>query len=174
MEEKNKDKKQAKGVKAEEIRLNEFLFGLETGSHTGFSDNVKSGSVTELFMYTPSYEALKIQWRLLLAAGAMSHRLEGVARKSEFGRLKYGAEGSVAGVSSWDNQWLFGLHIGSFSNKDKDVSEEVIGFTKVYFGSRFYLKKWPIKLGVNLGVETVNDENGQERGASSMTFSISY
>ena len=158
------------------------------GNHPGFNSIYDRGSTGQFFILTPTIEVLWGRWGASLSLGSQTNRLSKEVQEYsnlsevEFARYGFGLEGNYPGITSWNNDWLVGLQFGTLSSSNDENTEKTLGtttlgdydYSHLYIGSRFYLKKWPIKLGVKLGLESAQQFGEQQRDVGTLKFSISY
>ena len=163
-----KDRLTAKGKKSE------FLFGVAVMNHSGYGEGQKGGTATEFRLLSPGTEAANGLWRLSLHAGGSAHRDDNPnIEETNYQRFTIGGEGTYGSWKALNNNWIFGLRVGTVTEEIKGAGSKTYGLTHLSFGSRHYFQTTPIKIDFLIGIETAN-RDGQEGGASTFGIAISY
>ncbi len=149
-----------------------FLVGFSLATHPAFYQTQEDALMGELFLLSPSTEALSGRWRLAVHAGGESHKHKGSDSKTDYARMTIGGEGSYRGWSEWGNDWIIGLRVGTFVTNDN--SSASASLSHISFGSRIYPTSMNINWDFLLGIDTI--KSGGEDGKSVFTlgFAITY
>lgn len=150
----------------------QFLFGIHLATHPPFNDTEEGSMMGDLFLLSPSREGLGGRWRLGVYVGGQSHSLKGSTVKNEYSRLSIGGEGNYTGLSRWNNDWIFGMRVGTFvSNSNSPTSSSL---SHIFFGSRFYPASIKMNWDFLIGIDSVKTGNSDGRSVATVGFAFSY
>lgn len=167
------DQVKEKGMVRHAEKLDEFLFGFAIGSHPGFARGLEDGGTAELSVLSPAASFWGGGWRVGLFGGSQSHNIGTTSTKVEYARTLLGVEAEYPGVAGWNNDWLIGLRLGSAAAKAKGQENASLG--QLMLGTRFYPTRFPLKLGIHLGLETGTFQDSKKsEDVTTLGFSLSY
>ena len=150
----------------------QFLFGVHLATHPPFNDSEEGAMMGDLFLLSPSREGLGGRWRLGVYAGGQTHSVKGSNQKNEYSRLAIGGEGNYSGLNRWNNDWIFGMRVGTFvSNSNNPTSSSL---THIFFGSRFYPASIKMNWDLLIGIDGVKTGNAEGRSVGTIGFALSY
>lgn len=150
----------------------QFLFGLHLATHPPFNEAEEGALMGDLFMLSPSRDGLGGRWRLGVYAGGQAHTLKGTTQRNEYSRLAVGGEGNYSGPAGWNNDWIFGMRVGTFvSNSNNPTSSSL---SHIFFGTRFYPNSMKVNWDLLLGIDGVKTGNAESRSVGTVGFALSY
>ncbi len=150
----------------------QFLFGVHLATHPPFSEAEEGALMGDFFLLSPSRDGLGGRWRLGVYVGGQTHNVKGSAQKNEYSRLAVGGEGNYQGLGRWNNEWLFGMRVGTFvSNSNSPTSSSL---THIFFGSRFYPTSVKLNWDLLLGIDGIKTGNADGRTVGTFGIALSY
>jgi hypothetical protein len=167
------DKRNLPPVRAKGLQ-NKFLVGVAVAIHPSFYENEEGSTMGELFLMSPASEALKGMWRLTVHIGGETHKVKNTDAKSEYNRMSIGGEGSYNGYNKWNNEWLIGLRIGTFTANNDTVNPSSSSLTHAYIGTRFYPRESSINMDFLLGVDTIRSGSLPSKSVNTFGVALNY
>jgi hypothetical protein len=153
---------------------NKFLVGIAVSAHPSFYENEEGSTMGELFLMSPASEALRGMWRLTVHIGGETHKVKNTDTKSEYNRMSIGGEGSYNGYNKWNNEWLIGLRIGTFTANNDTVNPSSSSLTHAYIGTRFYPRESNINMDFLLGVDTIRSGSLPSKSVNTLGVALNY
>lgn len=167
-ENKNVPSFRAKGVEPH------FLFGFLVASRPSTNENEQNSTLAELFLLSPSTEALKGRWRLSVHLGGQEHKLKDSIQINKYSRMSIGGEGNYVGRSTWNNDWITGIRIGTLTATNEDTPATSTSLTTIYFGSRFYPQNLKVNFDVILGFEGIKQGKEESKSVTTLGFAVNF
>jgi hypothetical protein len=151
-----------------------FLFGFSMSSHPAFNENEEGAAMGELFLLSPSTEALKGRWRLAVHLGGESHKIKNSQEMANYNRMTIGGEGNYSGWGRWGNEWLIGLRTGTLTSNNNTNNPSSASLTHLFVGSRFYPSSMNFNWDILLGTDSIKSGNAESKSVSTLGFALSF
>ena len=151
-----------------------FLFGLSISSHPAIRTNEEASAMSELFLLSPSSEALAGRWRLGVYLGGEEHRLQNSNEKVAYNRMSIGGEGNYRGWNRINNEWLVGLAVGVLTSNNNTTYPSSASLTHFFIGSRFYPTGMKINWDILFGVDTIKSGTAEDKSMNTLGVAISF